>query len=345
MKKYFILSCVALSFLFFPALSKAMGEDIWVIETGGESAFVSLLGTDYNVTTKTTDEIKQGVPSDVELLIYPGGLLPITQAQDADLQTAILDYVNSGGNYFGSCGGSIPGAQQLTYDYGILDMIGLMQVNAIDYMDWPTVTYTDGFIFNDNAELNGEYVSGTHWLAYTGGPAFDIVSGHEGEVEVLATYATNFDSAQTTHYEVQGKAAIVSAAYGLGKVILCAPHPESDSSTQFVFDNMINWLLAEIDYTPAQVTGVKVPTKYIKARQAKLKWDAQEEMSGYVIKLYKKTKLLRTIKITENIGYKVIKKLRPESSYKVKVRAKRTVNEIVYKGSFSKIVSFKTKAE
>jgi len=328
--------------IFFPFVAQAAtGDDIWVIETGGESAFVSLLGSEYTVTTKTTDEIKAGIPDSVDLLIYPGGLLPILQAQDSTLQEAIRTYINGGGKYFGSCGGSIPGAESLTYDSGTMEMIGLVPVVANDYLEWTAVAYADGFIFNGNA-INGDYGNGTHWLSYTGGPAFDIAIGHENEVEVLATFAADFNSGQTSHYQVQGKAAIVSANYGLGKVLLSAPHPESYAETQFLFFNMIDWLLAAPDYTPAQVTNVRVPTKYLKAKQVKIRWDTQNNMSGYVIKLYRKTKLLRTIKITANIGYRVIRKLNPATAYKVKVRAKRIVNEIIYRGPFSEKKSFTT---
>ncbi|MFA6027629.1 MAG: BPL-N domain-containing protein [Patescibacteria group bacterium] len=338
MKKIFLVFGLAIG-LILPLAGRAVGEDIWVIETGGEGTFVSLLGTNYNVTTKTTDEIKLGISSDVELLIYPGGLLPITQAQDADLQAAILDYVNNGGNYFGSCGGSIPGAQQLTYDYGVLDMIGLVQVDAIDYLDWfTTVSYTDGFVFNDNTEINGEYASGTHWLTYSGGPAFDIVSGYENDIEVLATYAANFNSAQTSHYEVQGKAAIVSTAYGLGKVILCAPHPESDSSTQFIFDNMVTWLLTATDYTPEQTQNVQV--KKIKSNQVKVKWDTQADTSQYQIKVRnKKGKVVFSGKTTND--YIFVNPLKKGKNYSVKVRA---IGFYEQPGPWSEKISFKTKS-
>ncbi len=334
-------------FISWPSISWAAGETIWIIETGAESTMISLLEDDYSITSKTTDEIVAGVPEEVDLLIYPGGLLPITQAQDSDLRQAIKDYVEVGGSFFGSCGGSITGAQQLTYDYGVLEMIGLVQVQAIDYLSWAnTVSYTDGFVFSDNAEINGEYAGTTNWLQYTGGPAFEVVSGQEDQVEILATFAEDFDAAETTHPEVEGKAAIVMADYGLGKVILSAPHPETNADTRFIFNNIIEWLLAEPDYTPDQVTNVRVPDKYKKARQVKIRWDKQVGMSGYVLKLYKRSgDLLRTIKINENINYRDLRKLTPETRYKVKVRAKRTVEEAVYRGPWSDYKFFKTVAD
>jgi len=330
-------------FLFLPVLIQAETiDDIWVIETGGESAFVSLLGEENNVTTKSTDEIIAGIPDDVELLIYPGGLAPISQAQDDDLQQAIKDFVSAGGGFFGSCGGSITGSQELTYNYGTFDMIGLLPVNATDYLEWMTISYTDGFVFSDN-ELNGEYASGTHWLSYTGGPTFDVIDGYESEVEVLAAFAADFTNTVPA-YEVSGKAAIVSGQYGEGKVVLSAPHPESYTDTQFIFDNLISWAKRAEDYTPLAVENLKVPKKSIKTQQVKVKWDTVDTNTGYVIKLMnKKGQKIKLVKINQNIGEKIIKKLKSEKKYKIKIRAKREVEGVTYKGPWSETIIFKTK--
>jgi glutamine amidotransferase-like uncharacterized protein len=269
-------------------------------------------------------------------------LAPISQAQDDDLQQAIRDFVSSGGGYFGSCGGSIPGSEELTYNYGTLDMIGLLPVNSIDYLEWLTISYTDGFIFNDN-ELNGEYASGTHWLSYTGGPAFDVIAGHESEVEVLATFAGNFVDTVPA-YEVSGKAAIVTGQYGDGKVVLSAPHPESYAETQFIFDNLVAWAKRVPDYTPAVVENLKIPKKSIKAQKAKIKWDTVDTNTAYAIKLMnKKGEKIRLIKINENVGEKIIKNLKSGKKYKIKIRAKREVDGVIYKSEWSEIMSFKTK--
>lgn len=59
---------MAAFFIFSAPASLAIGEDIWIVSTGGESAFHALLDDDYNVTTKTADEIAaSGIPSEIEL--------------------------------------------------------------------------------------------------------------------------------------------------------------------------------------------------------------------------------------------------------------------------------------
>lgn len=334
---------IIIFFLILPLMLQAeTTDDIWVIETGGESAFVSLLGEDNNVTTKSAAEIEDGIPDDVELLIYPGGLAPISQAQDNGLQQAIRDYVALGGGFFGSCGGSITGSEELTYNYGTFDMIGLLPVNSIDYLEWLTISYTDGFIFNDN-DINGEYASGTHWLSYTGGPAFDVIAGHESEVEVLATFAADFVNTVPAH-EVNGKAAIVSGQYGEGRVVLSAPHPESYESTQFIFYNLIEWAKRAEDYTPPAVENLRVPKKSIKKQQAKVKWDTVDTNTGYILKLMnKKGEKIKLVKIDQNVGEKIIKNLQLEKKYKIKIRAKREVDSVEYKSQWSDAISFQTK--
>ena len=369
--------------LILPNLSQATGEDIYVVSTGGESTFHTLLDDDYNVTTKTTDELtSEGLPSSVELLIYPGGLAPITQAQDSALVAVIQDYVNQGGSYFGSCGGSIPGAQDLNWDYGTLAMIGLAQVNAIDRISWATtVAYTDGFTFNNNT-LNGDYAGKTKWLSYTGGPAFDVVEGYEDDVEVLATFAENFKLAETSYYQVKSKAAIISTTYGSGKVILSAPHPETSTDTRFLFDNYIEELLPEEveetpvpdddeeeeeeeeeidddndevpDYVISKVKNLRVPKKKKRKKKVYLKWNKIDDVSGYNIRLLKwnkkkqKYKKKRTIKINKNRASKWIKKLKSGKKYKVRVRAKINyegvaTDTLVTKGPWSKAKKFRTK--
>ncbi len=365
-------------FIFLPQPSLAVGEDIWVVSTGAESTFHTLLDDDYNVTTKTVDEIvASGISSDIELLIYPGGLQPIVQSQDSALVTVVQDYVNQGGRYFGSCGGSIPGAQDLSWDYGSLDMIGLVQVQAIDRLSWTsTVSYTDGFTFNSNT-INGDYAGETHWLSYTGGPAFDVVVGYEDEVEVLATYAADFDPAEApTYYEVKDKAAIVAADYGEGKVILSAPHPESDEDTKFLFSNYIEDLLPEEvvdapdeeeeeedeeiieddnndevpEYVVAKVKNVRSPKAKRLKKKAYIKWNKVAGVDGYNLRLLqwnKKTKTYkkkRTIKKNSNKVNKWVKKLKPGTKYKIRVRAKIEVNGIIQKGPWSVGKIFKTKS-
>jgi len=327
--KYFaifiVLFCVPDVFF---AYSK---PDIWVITTGGESAFYDLLSENNNVIIKTTDEINNGIPADVELLIYPGGLLPITQVQDSVLQTSIQNYVNSGGAFFGSCGGSITGAQELMWDYpNALDMIGLLPVNATDHLSWTSLNYLDGYNFNSSS-LNGAYQSSAQWLLYTGGPAFNIISGNEDQVEVLASFANNFDPS-VADYQVIGKPAIVNGHYGNGRVILSAPHPESDDSTNFLFYNYINYLLL---HPPTNIVASE-----ISYQTANISWtEAASDISSYTISYSPNEDFTAATEITGLTSTStVLNSLQNNTQYYLKIKAHTNENE----SDYSEAISFTT---
>lgn len=92
------------------------------------------------------------------------------------------------------------------------------------------------------------------------------------------------------------------------------------------------------DPTPGQVQNVKVPKKYRKAHQVKIKWDGAGEDLTYQIKLMNKKG--EKIKIYNSAGLnKVIKKLKADKAYKVRVRAKYDADTV---GAWSEVVKFKT---
>lgn len=99
-------------------------------------------------------------------------------------------------------------------------------------------------------------------------------------------------------------------------------------------------------YKPARVTGVTIKEGKLYKKKVKLKWDRQTDETLYAIKLFsKKMKVLKKIK-TKNLGKanKYIKKLKPGKSYRVKVRAKRTVRYRTFKSAkWSKLYKFQTK--
>ncbi|MFH1537248.1 MAG: hypothetical protein ABID45_04625 [Patescibacteria group bacterium] len=78
----------------------------------------------------------------------------------------------------------------------------------------------------------------------------------------------------------------------------------------------------EFEYRVAKVgvQNVRVPKKKKKKFKATVRWDEVSVASKYIGKLYKKKKLLRTFKTTST--KKVLKKLKANTKYKVKIRAK-----------------------
>ena len=89
---------------------------------------------------------------------------------------------------------------------------------------------------------------------------------------------------------------------------------------------------------PAKVKGVKVPKKFKRSHQVKVKWASAGTGLTYQVKLMnkksKKIKIYNTLKLK-----KIIKKLKANTVYKIRVRAKYDVDNI---GAWSKIKKFKT---
>lgn len=95
---------------------------------------------------------------------------------------------------------------------------------------------------------------------------------------------------------------------------------------------------------PAKVTNIKVPKKYRKTNQVKVKWLKQDNVSGYRINVKnKKGYKINTINIKSNKGARIIKRLKPNRQYQIKIKAKIVVDEIIYWGEWSSVKKFKTK--
>lgn len=343
-KKYLIIFGL-LAFCAIPKISQAADDTIWVLETGAEATIVSVLeDAGYSPVEKSQTYIKaNGIPNSVDLFVYPGSVNAIVQSLDSTLKSRIQTYVNNGGSILGSCGGAAIMGQNLTYNFGTTTMLGLAQVNAYDYLQWPTAGYSGNYVFSSSS-LNGDYAGTMNTLSYTGGPAFEIVSGHDSEINVLANFAG--DVLDDGVYDTTEKPAIFTTTYGYGKVIAISPHPENSDNTKFLFLNLVEWGLDHTDYTPAKVQNVKVPkiTRYKK--KAYVKWDEISGATSYAVLVLNKKKT-RTVKRYKNTttNYRWAKKLKPGRTYNVRVRAKVTVGDTVFKGKWSKARQFTTKSQ
>ncbi|MFH1781495.1 MAG: BPL-N domain-containing protein [Patescibacteria group bacterium] len=314
MKKYLIIFGL-LAFCVIPKISQAADNTIWILETGGENTIYTLLQEEgYDISKKTQTEVEAGIPDSVDLFIFPGSINSIIiTIQSSDLQSAIREYVENGGNFLGSCGGSVPGAVDLTFDLGTISMVGLAQVNAYDYFSWPSALYSDNFDFTDN-ELNGDYAGTTNTLTYTGGPAFDIISGNEDEIEVLATFSGNVPG----HYDTTGKPAIITTSYGSGKVVLAAPHPENNENTKFLFLNLIDWSL---DVPISLNAPENLTNNEKKVHKATLSWDTVENADSYNVSYYKASSPSEITTVSTSTNNVELTGLKYGAKYYWKVRA------------------------
>ncbi len=238
---------------------------IAIIETGssGIPYIQEVVEGDYILSM---EDLKNGVPAGTEVVIFPGGadfinylsytIFPFSVYLDTDITQSLQEFVNAGGGFVGICGGSIIGSELLSTDIdysGVnitqVDMASLAPVTAVDYMEWYD-TYAGsqndiGTLSFEDHVIAGDYASGTHLVDYYGGPYFKDYSN----VEVLATYTKDF---------MTGQPAIVAK----DNVVLSAVHPEYDSETQFLLENMIAWVKGElVQPEPVDVDGDGYPVE------------------------------------------------------------------------------------
>lgn len=107
----------------------------------------------------------------------------------------------------------------------------------------------------------------------------------------------------------------------------------SDFSTVFKF----------VTY-PVKVTNLQVPKKYRKTNQVKVKWQKQDNVTGYkIIVKNKRGNKIDAINVKTNKRAKIIKRLKPGRQYQVKIKAKVVVDDIIYWSEWSDTRKFYTK--
>ncbi len=231
--------------------------NVLVIDTDSnldETIEAIFINAGYNVDFQPSSTIESGVPSSYDLLVWPGGIEPVTDTLfNTALQSSVQAFIDEGKGFIGVCGGAIAGSDQVyLMDYPYLpwdanfDMLGIGTGVIADYdYDWtgyiggsydPDLTIeTDHPIFGEN------YVAGdTISMAYRGGPVFVTDPG----VEILATYPADL---QLNYPDYVSQPAIVTTEYDgngdgtSGTVVLFSTHPELNN--EFMLENAGQWLL------------------------------------------------------------------------------------------------------
>ncbi len=151
---------------------------------------------------------REGFEEDCKVLIVPGGYTAeMVSALDSQGLGEIREFVGGGGLYIGICAGAYIAAEKVEVPgrpegLGIINVtnrrmrgMGVVEIRVVD----PTHPLAEGC----PERIRIWYQNGPHMMAGEG-------------VKVIAVYE-------------DGSAAIVSARYGEGIVILFSPHPEGSS--------------------------------------------------------------------------------------------------------------------
>lgn len=212
--------------------------------SSGVAYIVSILEAAGHTVTQEepADIIADGsIDSSFDLMVYPGGTDPVSDATDATLQGIVQDFVSNGGGFIGICGGAIAGSDNLTivdyypYTYSV-SMLGVGTGVTANY-DTSWASYLGhaifpNFQFTTDHEITGaSYSAGDSiMMTYAGGPVFNV----DSSVTVIATYTITLSGSS---YSSMSQPAVVETSYGDGSVILFAPHPEYNAVSEFLLEN------------------------------------------------------------------------------------------------------------
>ncbi|KAI1504794.1 biotin-protein ligase [Biscogniauxia marginata] len=218
------------------------------------------------------------------LLVFPGGAdLGYCRVLNGEGNSLISQYVRRGGSYLGFCAGGYYGCKKCEFEVGDkhLEVIGMRELAF-----FPGVCRGGAFKgfqyhseegaravrikVNKDAFKGAGVVPEVFTSYYNGGGVF-IPTGHDGDVEFLATYADDID--------VDGggeRSALVYCKVGQGAAILTGPHPEFAAANLSPHHDVEGYdeLIASLQ----AADGAR--TSFLKACLAKLGLEVNQDLSG-----------------------------------------------------------------
>ena len=174
--------------------------------------------------------IKAGGLGRYDVLVMPGGwAYSYWLRLGPEGNKAIKAFVKKGGGYLGICAGGFYAAKAIIWEAGIYHY-SLKIVNAVAEgpkkgYPWPTRAYIP---IRVSDKLTRYGLNRTYTALYYGGPEFVYIDNQS--VVILATYVDD------------GRAAIIAAQYGSGRVVLTGVHLEVSEETWPLLDILLAYL-------------------------------------------------------------------------------------------------------
>jgi glutamine amidotransferase-like uncharacterized protein len=210
----------------------------------------------FSLSTVNENNMNVGDLSLFNVLTFPGGGPYLNSLNTADVD-GIKQFVQGGGGYLGTCGGSVLGVE-----LGLLDVQNVMKnFTGMLYEDWSdsrgpvilNITDSNSLIVNGyTGNLTSTYYRGP-FISQVGS-GVDVVCTYQASTPNLAVFdpETMNDpvNIEKYHFTLQpneinlywGTPSIVSGSYGEGKVVLSTTHPEILSESQRLFVNSVFYL-------------------------------------------------------------------------------------------------------
>ncbi|MBA2113562.1 BPL-N domain-containing protein [Bremerella alba] len=193
--------------------------------------------TGFKTTIVSPAQIRDGVLSDFDVLIMPGGSGSKQAEMLEDVGCEVVkNFVRDGGGYVGICAGSYLASSHYSWS------LGLINAKVWDRSHWARGTGTVSLdispagcklLNTEEAELDCYYGQGPLLVP-------DNKSSLPG-YEVLASYGTEIAKKGAPEGSMVGTHAIVRSIYGQGRVICFSPHPETSSGPNSIMAEGVRW--------------------------------------------------------------------------------------------------------
>jgi glutamine amidotransferase-like uncharacterized protein len=185
-------------------------------------------------------DIRSGALGQFDVAIFPGGRggLQGETLGEAGRQQ-VRAFVEQGGGFVGVCAGAFLATCRMD-SY-------LKMVRTYHHRPWQLGR---GPVEIELTELGREIFESeeaTFEVRYGNGPVFVHEEGLEPdpdlpEYQILALYTRGVESNGTPRPEMEGTPAIIAAPFGMGRVLLISPHPESSNETAWMVERAMAWV-------------------------------------------------------------------------------------------------------
>ena len=222
------------------------------------AVFTNILTTQkgFEVRKVTPLEIRQGVLTNLQVLIMPGGS---GKKQATNLETsgvdAIREFVRKGGGYVGFCAGSYLASCQYPYSLHIINS------RVVDREHWNRGTGTVNLkLTAKGREILGHPEAEVE-VFYGQGPLFAPTNevGLPSYTE-LATYGSEIVKNGASPGVMLNTTAISLAEFGEGRVVCFSPHPEKPfMPIHHLVVNAVRWTVGKDPIAMSQEDWAKRP--------------------------------------------------------------------------------------
>jgi glutamine amidotransferase-like uncharacterized protein len=197
-------------------------------------------------------DIASGVLDHLDVVVFGGGS---SSAQGRGLghegRSAVRSFIENGGGYVGICAGAYLAMSSRDEYLRIIDCR-------------PGGSSGSGVVLADFSSTAGDAIDvrGQQQIKYSGGPLIETES-LPATCSVWATFAEDLARADKKPVPLAGKAAIVAAEFGDGRLVLFSPHPERWPGPQESFWNAIRWSAGEKIPGSHQITQQPAPESHM----------------------------------------------------------------------------------